>query len=419
VTGETTAVAPDPTYQEDTAAIEQPDFSHIPEEPAPDEHLAVLVPDPPAPAESVTLYSDDEPTGPEGEPPAPVNEFDPGSEDLPLPPPPPPAKPEPAAAVADEDDAFLAEAEALIRAAEEAGETEPSQEAEVQLEVDLEEGQAGTPAQDELGADIDQFWGTSTSESTKEGPALQPADEAEPLSLTESDDLFDLDLPADPQKPAAEQEAPLPALAVPKAPPPKPAQAAPTSEKDFINALFSDSEAEKPQEEDGLVPAPAPYQPATPGPGTGTVPGLTPRGPTTRPGLGKPGGSQNDLRGPRKATVHYKDGVTRRGVIGQVDTDADTIRLDPPSGSSAPSEKLVALSLKTIFLMLPRGTAHPQPEGPAVRMVLIDGRSLEGNTPDYDPQRKAFTLFPKASRGNIERIIVFNDAVKNIWFEEG
>ena len=49
---------------------------------------------------------------------------------------------------------------------------------------------------------------------------------------------------------------------------------------------------------------------------------------------------------------------------------------------------------------------------------LIDGRKLEGFTPDYDPRRKAFTLFPKDDRGNVERVIVFNDAIRNIWFDE-
>ncbi|MBN2495713.1 MAG: hypothetical protein JXR96_14060 [Deltaproteobacteria bacterium] len=125
----------------------------------------------------------------------------------------------------------------------------------------------------------------------------------------------------------------------------------------------------------------------------------------------------NDLSGSRKATVHFKDGVNRRGTIEMIDTDADLIRLEPARGGGEP-EDMVALSLKAIFLMLPSGVGYPEKEGLACQLRMIDGRQLRGFTPDYDPQRKAFTLFPSEDRGNIERVIVFNDAVKNIWFDE-
>jgi hypothetical protein len=165
-----------------------------------------------------------------------------------------------------------------------------------------------------------------------------------------------------------------------------------------IDALFNDAEIDTGQEEEIATIAPAKPRAAKPfAEGTTQPVDLPP--------------------GPRKATVHFKDGVTRRGVISQIDTDADLVRLDPPANSSAPAEDLIAMALKTIFLMLPRGAGKPRVNGSAVRLVLIDGRSLEGVTNDYDPRRKAFTLFPKGARGNIERIVVYNDAVKNIWFD--
>ncbi|MBW2702467.1 MAG: hypothetical protein JRF33_16730 [Deltaproteobacteria bacterium] len=136
-------------------------------------------------------------------------------------------------------------------------------------------------------------------------------------------------------------------------------------------------------------------------------------------GISRPSGPVmiNELTGERKATVHFKDGVNRRGVIQAIDTDADLIHLADARGDG-PGEDLVALSLKAIFLMLPRGVLPPEKSGYSVHVRMMDGRDLDGYTPDYDPNRKAFTLFPNDERGNIERVIVFNDAIKNIWFDE-
>lgn len=305
------------------------------------------------------------------------------------------------------------------------------------IEVDDPGGARNTVfSPDELGAeeigedgsgselDVDAFWGLSGDDASDQEATASQQVEEEPGAAT----------PQPPAAPAGGSK-PLPALSFtpgtgPAAPPAPSARQAPPANNDvqdhaFLDSLFSQAEQEV--EEDGMEPVPAqPASPASPRRKPPAVPlskNDLPRtgfGPAPRPAAtGKPQPQgHNDLRGPRKATVHYKDGVTCRGVIGQVDTDADLIRLDPQPGSSAPAEDLVALSLKTIFLMLPRGTPPPEKAGMGVQLVLIDGRRLEGFVPDYDPQRKAFTLFPAEARGNIERVIVFNDAVKNIWFDE-
>jgi hypothetical protein len=118
--------------------------------------------------------------------------------------------------------------------------------------------------------------------------------------------------------------------------------------------------------------------------------------------------------GTRKVTVHFKDGVTTRGIISNIDLDADLIRLTPSAGESKPAEDLLAMTLKTIFVLLPQGTDYPEKPGRPVEVTLVDDRTLKGTTPDYDPGKKAFTLFPEVDRGNIERIIIYNDAVSSI-----
>jgi hypothetical protein len=128
----------------------------------------------------------------------------------------------------------------------------------------------------------------------------------------------------------------------------------------------------------------------------------------------RPTGRPNDLRGERKVTVHYRDGVSRRGKAAQIDPGADALELE----LGGKKEKIRAEALKAVFVILPPGTAYPEKKGRAVRLVMMDGRSLEGFTPDYQPTGRAFTLFPARDEGNIERVIVYNDAVKNIWFDK-
>jgi hypothetical protein len=242
---------------------------------------------------------------------------------------------------------------------------------EVEMEIDH-----GSPAKVAAAGDIDtdQFWGLS-EEATAESP------------------------PAPPSAPKHRPKKPLPTLSVAPAPPPREKRPAPRPvDRKSTDAWLNDTEIETGGDDD-ITPI-APAKPRATAAFAERITQLIDISP-----------------GPRKATVHFKDGVTRRGVIGNFDIGADLIHLDPPAGSSAPAEDLVALALKTIFLMLPRGADKPRVNGSSVRLVLIDGRSLEGVTTDYDPQERAFTLFPKGTRGNIERIIVYNDAVKNIWFD--
>ena len=54
---------------------------------------------------------------------------------------------------------------------------------------------------------------------------------------------------------------------------------------------------------------------------------------------------------------------------------------------------------------------------PKQLLRLFDGKSLAGVTPDYESDRKAFTLIPKADR-YIERVVVFRHAVKDLEFDD-
>ncbi len=120
----------------------------------------------------------------------------------------------------------------------------------------------------------------------------------------------------------------------------------------------------------------------------------------------------------RSATIHYLDGVTRRGQIADFDPQADLIRLIPQGGSADIVEEVSTDRLKTIFLMtLPEGSS-PGRQGVGARVSLVDGRTLEGVVPDYDPETKAFMLYPKEERGNIGCIVVYRKAVTNIRLQD-
>ncbi|MBW1808587.1 MAG: hypothetical protein JRJ87_10370, partial [Deltaproteobacteria bacterium] len=304
---------------------------------------------------------------------------------------------------------------------------------EVAIEIEAEPNMPPPPpAPAKAGLDIkdrqdlaaDQFWGLS-DEAAGETIAEEPTSAQTPNSKPQAA----APPPPPPPKPRKKASRPLPSLSfdpakAPKATPPPPPKAkqrvrvlVPDDSKssegggsDFLQDLFDDPS----ESGGGLEPLPgqATRQPAASSAVSVVSSVPLPHRKTTK------GGKANDLSGPRRATVHFKDGVNRRGTIGNIDLDADLLRLEATPGSSTPAEDLVALSLKAIFLLVPRGTAYPEKEGHETKVTLIDGRSLEGFCADYDPQKKAFTLFPKFDRGNIERIIVFNDAVKNIWFAE-
>jgi hypothetical protein len=344
-------------------------------DPGADEDLAILIPDAPEePKKKKPRFTDTAPTRPGVAPSELVTEMGEALSD------PEAAEPED---LLDEDEILEVDSDDIL-------EVEPEIEMEIDHSSQAEVAASMEPQAREDDIDADDFWGVSE----------ESAPPAEPPTIPEQEK---------PAAPKYKPKKPLPALSVEAAPPPLPQEEEPAPRPDprpapkavdrkSIDALFDDTEIDAGEDEEIASIAPAKPRAAKPFAEGSTQPVDLPPG-------------------PRKATVHFKDGVTRRGVIGQFDTDADLIRLDPPSSSSAPAEDLIAMALKTIFLMLPRGANKPRVNGSAVKLVLIDGRSLEGVTTDYDPQRKAFTLFPKGARGNIERIIVYNDAVKNIWFD--
>ncbi len=262
---------------------------------------------------------------------------------------------------------------------------------------------------------LDEFWGLVDEETDLS--EAEPAAGDEPALTPEPSPEAPAQPPSSRPLPALNLEAvrvadPAPARPTP-AQPPQPADQ--TRSSDLLSSLFGESpEPARPK------PEPVPLEPIIIGPVKKARPTASQarhvavgRGVTRQPAT-----ANNDLRGPRRATIHFRDGVSRRGTIGNIDTDSDTVQLDPVPGSNAPPEELTALALKAIFLLLPRGTAYPEKQGHYCKVMIVDNRTLEGYTPDYDPARKAFTLFPAQDRGNIERVIVYNDAVKNLWFPE-
>ena len=129
-----------------------------------------------------------------------------------------------------------------------------------------------------------------------------------------------------------------------------------------------------------------------------------------------PQGSEDPVL--RSATIHYLDGVTRRGMIANFDPQADCIRLIPQGGSEEIVEEVDTEQLKTIFLMTQQEGMATTRDGCDARVSLIDGRTLEGLIPDYDPEQRAFMLYPKVERGNIDCIVVYRRAVMKINIQD-
>ncbi len=263
--------------------------------------------------------------------------------------------------------------------------------------------------------DMDSFWGLA--EETQMAP--KGSADLEELSIS------DKELEPPDEVDSEPESAPLPALdlAGASAAPRHQVKAAapPKGEKfglDRGEALLNNLFGEAPQDEDKHQAAEEPPEPIIVGPAPKKKASVA-RKPHVGRGVSRVKPTKhNDLKGPRRVTVHFKDGVNKRGVISKLDTDASTIVLQSPKGSNKSKEKLNALALKAIFVLLPKSVDYPEKSGYYCKIVLMDNRKLEGYTPDYDPNRQAFTLFPMENRGNIERIIVFADAIKNLWFPE-
>lgn len=253
-----------------------------------------------------------------------------------------------------------------------------------------------------------RFAGVPTQPAAPPGPS-RPA-QAEPVSLDEL-------VAPEPEPAPAKPGRVLPALGARRAPAPSRTReappAAPPQKRRSLLGPSSDGAG-------SLVDSLFGEEPAASAEAEVTLPQSKRRPAASPPAARGPAaparGAKNDLQGARRATVHFKDGVTRRGTVGEIDLDAPSIQLTPQDGGAP--ESFNALALKTIFLLLPPGAAYPEKVGQRVRVVLVDGRTLQGTSSDYHPNRNAFTLFPAEDRGNIERVIVFNGAVKNIWFEE-
>ena len=297
----------------------------------------------------------------------------------------------------------------------------------------------GDPGSAAPGDEMDSFWGLSDDQT--EEPSAPTAATAEPTIM--QDPFPDQSLPTGtvqgPGQAQTNDSKPLPALNLDAArvqsAPPKPDKAAErraairqaasrpepkltgsdTGKADaLLSSLFGEPAAKQSSSDDEdlepIIIGPAKGKPNAESTGRRTVVGR---------GVSRQAATQaNDLSGPRRATVHFKDGVNRRGMVHTIDTDSGVVDLHPNPGSDAPVERLNSLALKAIFLMLPRGVAYPEKQGYYCKAMMIDNRAIEGYTSDYDPARKAFTLFPTEDRGNIERIIVFNEAIKNLWFPE-
>jgi hypothetical protein len=121
-----------------------------------------------------------------------------------------------------------------------------------------------------------------------------------------------------------------------------------------------------------------------------------------------------DLGGPRRANVHFVDGGSSRGILREMDPTAPFVRFETGSGDSTRLEELPSLSLKAVFILLPKGASYPPKKGRKISVTMIDGRHLTGFSPDYNPNSKAFILYPEIDRGNVEQVIIYQNGVETV-----
>lgn len=114
-----------------------------------------------------------------------------------------------------------------------------------------------------------------------------------------------------------------------------------------------------------------------------------------------------------RVTVHFLDGDVKRGVVRELGYDANDLCLFSMDEQS--SDYFPVAALKAVFLILQPGAKAPDlPAGKDLNVTFKDGRALKGRSPDFTPVIKVFTLYPDPRQGNIERVVVFKEAIDEV-----
>jgi hypothetical protein len=118
------------------------------------------------------------------------------------------------------------------------------------------------------------------------------------------------------------------------------------------------------------------------------------------------------IPGKRKVTVHLLNGEKRQGAIRSLRRGELGFKLEP-IGSGLPEEMSIA-QVKAVFIHLQPNAQPKEIAGRNVTATFRDGRSVQGQSDDYQPGLPVFTLVPPAGRGQFERIIVNAAALQSV-----
>ena len=118
------------------------------------------------------------------------------------------------------------------------------------------------------------------------------------------------------------------------------------------------------------------------------------------------------IPGSRRVVVHTLEGLVKRGVVQDVDLDANELPLITSPGAGP--EVISTEHVKAVFFMLAPGEKPPAPEGAKVRVTFRDGRQVAGFSPDYQENTFGFFMIPADARTSTERIWVYRSAVKQV-----
>ena len=83
------------------------------------------------------------------------------------------------------------------------------------------------------------------------------------------------------------------------------------------------------------------------------------------------------------------------------------------NGDESPEAVQTGL-LKAIFVIGTPGALTTGDGGRPLDITFKDGRSIKGSSTDYSPDRAMFTLIPEPRQGNIDRVIIVNEAVDEV-----
>ena len=126
-----------------------------------------------------------------------------------------------------------------------------------------------------------------------------------------------------------------------------------------------------------------------------------------------------------KVVVHMQDGKIHKGVTQDFRPEGETFHLLPAEGGGIPM-RVTLCDAKALFYVKDylgnrdynsrKAFDDVKGEGRRAIVTFVDGETIWGVVPTYDPQASGFDFYPSDPDDNNQKIFVVNRSVRSVEF---